>query len=194
MLSAYSYSKGAKFSEGQRKMLYVLGSRALSHRERAPVREPSRHQQGSQFRQRLAGRELPPDIIGFAHALEESDRYTAAIPSACRPMRVSSPWHAHAEAQIETIVKVGLLHDVARSHPQRSPQQAGKLTPEELAMFRFAPGQGQTYPRAIPFMRDIVPGCYCHTSLDGSGYPKACAPTEFRSSAASLLWPTPTMP
>src|SRR5688572_27015831 len=28
MLNAYSYTKGAKFSEGQRKMLYVLGSRA----------------------------------------------------------------------------------------------------------------------------------------------------------------------
>ena len=43
MLNAYSYRKGNKFSEGQRKMLYVLGSRAaVSHRERPPVREPGR--------------------------------------------------------------------------------------------------------------------------------------------------------
>ena len=49
----------------------------------------------------------------------------------------------------------------------------GKLTPEELAMFRSHPAKGKRILEPIPFMRDIVPGCYCHhEAWDGSGYPQ----------------------
>ncbi len=78
------------------------------------------------------------------------------------------------EAQIETIVKVGLLHDVGKIGIRNDRlNKPGKLTPEELAMFRSHPAKGKRILEPIPFMRDIVPGCYCHhEAWDGSGYPQ----------------------
>jgi HD-GYP domain-containing protein (c-di-GMP phosphodiesterase class II) len=78
------------------------------------------------------------------------------------------------EVQIETIVKVGLLHDVGKIGIRNDRlNKPGKLTPEELAMFRSHPAKGKRILEPIPFMRDIVPGCYCHhEAWDGSGYPQ----------------------
>ena len=40
-------------------------------------------------------------------------------------------------------------------------------------MFRSHPAKGKRILEPIPFMRDIVPGCYCHhEAWDGSGYPQ----------------------
>jgi HD-GYP domain-containing protein (c-di-GMP phosphodiesterase class II) len=49
----------------------------------------------------------------------------------------------------------------------------GKLTPEEVAMFRTHPAKGKRILEPIPFMRDLIPGCWCHhESFDGGGYPQ----------------------
>ena len=70
MLNAYSYTRGNKFSEGQRKMLYVLGQpRRRLDRERAPLREPGRRQQGSD------------------HAPTSRWRRTSSRPSSASPTR-----------------------------------------------------------------------------------------------------------
>ena len=40
-------------------------------------------------------------------------------------------------------------------------------------MFRSHPAKGRRILEPIPFMRDIIPGCYCHhEAWDGSGYPQ----------------------
>jgi HD-GYP domain-containing protein (c-di-GMP phosphodiesterase class II) len=40
-------------------------------------------------------------------------------------------------------------------------------------MFRSHPAKGKRIIEPIPFMRDIVPGCYCHhQAWDGPGYPQ----------------------
>jgi HD-GYP domain-containing protein (c-di-GMP phosphodiesterase class II) len=72
------------------------------------------------------------------------------------------------------VVKVGLLHDVGKIGIRNDRlNKPGKLTPEELAMFRSHPAKGKRIIEPIPFMRDIVPGCYCHhEAWDGSGYPQ----------------------
>jgi response regulator RpfG family c-di-GMP phosphodiesterase len=176
MLNVYSYTRGAKFSEGQRKMLYVLASRAAVSIENARLYE---NLVDANQELKVANVSLEENfkqtIIGFAHALEESDRYTRGHSE-----RVSTYARLIAiglrlgEPDVATVVKVGLMHDVGKIGIRNDKlNKPGKLTPEELAMFRSHPAKGKRILEPIPFMRDIVPGCYCHhEAWDGSGYPQ----------------------
>jgi response regulator RpfG family c-di-GMP phosphodiesterase len=176
MLNAYSYTRGRKFSEGQRKMLYVLASRAAVSIENARLYENLVDANKDLTRANVSLEEnFKQSIIGFAHALEESDRYTRGHSERVAlyarliavGLRLSGP-------EIETVVKVGLMHDVGKIGIRNDKlNKPGKLTPEELAMFRSHPAKGKRILEPIPFMRDIVPGCYCHhEAWDGSGYPQ----------------------
>jgi response regulator RpfG family c-di-GMP phosphodiesterase len=176
MLNAYSYTKGAKFSEGQRKMLYVLGSRAAVSIENARLYESLVDANKDLTQANVSLEEnFKQTIIGFAHALEESDRYTRGHSERVSTYaRLIAVGMRLPESQIETVVKVGLLHDVGKIGIRNDRlNKPGKLTPEELAMFRSHPAKGKRILEPIPFMRDIVPGCYCHhEAWDGSGYPQ----------------------
>ena len=176
MLNAYSYTRGNKFSEGQRKMLYVLASRAAVSIENARLYENLVDANQDLTTANVSLEEnFKQTIIGFAHALEESDRYTRGHSERVSMyarliaigLRLSAP-------EIDTIVKVGLMHDVGKIGVRNDKlNKPGKLTPEELAMFRSHPAKGKRILEPIPFMRDIVPGCYCHhEAWDGSGYPQ----------------------
>ena len=176
MLNAYSYTKGAKFSEGQRKMLYVLGSRAAVSIENARLYESLVDTNEDLIHANVSLEEnFRQTIIGFAHALEESDRYTRGhserVATYARLIAVGMRLPSE---EIETVVKSGLLHDVGKIGIRNDRlNKPGKLTPEELAMFRSHPAKGKRILEPIPFMRDIVPGCYCHhEAWDGSGYPQ----------------------
>jgi HD-GYP domain-containing protein (c-di-GMP phosphodiesterase class II) len=176
MLNAYSYTKGAKFSEGQRKMLYVLGSRAAVSIENARLYESLVSANKDLTKANVSLEEnFKQTIIGFAHALEESDRYTRGHSErVANYARLIAIGLHLPEAQIDNVVKVGLLHDVGKIGIRNDRlNKPGKLTPEELAMFRSHPAKGKRIIEPIPFMRDIVPGCYCHhEAWDGSGYPQ----------------------
>ncbi len=176
MLNAYSYRKGAKFSEGQRKMLYVLGSRAAVSIENARLYESLVSANKDLTRANVSLEEnFKQTIIGFAHALEESDRYTRGHSErVANYARLIAIGLRLPQAEIETIVKAGLLHDVGKIGIRNDRlNKPGKLTPEELAMFRSHPAKGKRILEPIPFMRDILPGCYCHhEAWDGSGYPQ----------------------
>jgi response regulator RpfG family c-di-GMP phosphodiesterase len=176
MLNAYSYTRGNKFSEGQRKMLYVLASRAAVSIENARLYENLVDANKDLTKANVSLEEnFKQTIIGFAHALEESDRYTRGHSERVSMyarliaigLRLSGP-------EIDVIVKVGLMHDVGKIGVRNDKlNKPGKLTPEELAMFRSHPAKGKRILEPIPFMRDIVPGCYCHhEAWDGSGYPQ----------------------
>jgi response regulator RpfG family c-di-GMP phosphodiesterase len=176
MLNAYSYTRGNKFSEGQRKMLYVLASRAAVSIENARLYENLVDANQDLTKANVSLEEnFKQTIIGFAHALEESDRYTRGHSERVSMyarliaigLRLSGP-------EIDVIVKVGLMHDVGKIGVRNDKlNKPGKLTPEELAMFRSHPAKGKRILEPIPFMRDIVPGCYCHhEAWDGSGYPQ----------------------
>jgi response regulator RpfG family c-di-GMP phosphodiesterase len=176
MLNAYSYRKGNKFSEGQRKMLYVLGSRAAVSIENARLYESLVSANKDLTLANVSLEEnFKQTIIGFAHALEESDRYTRGhserVASYARLIAIGMQL---PEAEIENVVKSGLLHDVGKIGIRNDRlNKPGKLTPEELAMFRSHPAKGRRIIEPIPFMRDIIPGCYCHhEAWDGSGYPQ----------------------
>jgi response regulator RpfG family c-di-GMP phosphodiesterase len=179
MLNAYSYTKGAKFSEGQRKMLYVLGSRAAVSIENARLYESLVDANDDLVRANVSLEEnFQQTIIGFAHALEESDRYTRGHSERVSTYaRLIAVGMRLPNEEIETVVKAGLLHDVGKIGIRNDRlNKPGKLTPEELAMFRSHPAKGRRILQPIPFMRDLVPGCYCHhEAWDGSGYPQGVA-------------------
>ncbi len=176
MLNAYSYTRGAKFSEGQRKMLYVLGSRAAVSIENARLYENLVDANKDLTTANISLEEnFKQTIIGFAHALEESDRYTRGHSERVATYsRLIAMGLQMSEVDIDTVVKVGLMHDVGKIGIRNDKlNKPGKLTPEELAMFRSHPAKGRRILEPIPFMRDIVPGCYCHhEAWDGSGYPQ----------------------
>ena len=176
MLNVYSYTRGAKFSEGQRKMLYVLGSRAAVSIENARLYENLVDANKDLTAANVSLEEnFKQTIIGFAHALEESDRYTRGHSERVSMYaRLIAIGLRLSEPDIATVVKVGLMHDVGKIGIRNDKlNKPGKLTPEELAMFRSHPAKGKRILEPIPFMRDIVPGCYCHhEAWDGSGYPQ----------------------
>jgi response regulator RpfG family c-di-GMP phosphodiesterase len=176
MLNAYSYTRGNKFSEGQRKMLYVLASRAAFSIENARLYENLVDANKDLTRANVSLEEnFKQTIIGFAHALEESDRYTRGHSERVATYaRLIAHGLRMSAIEIDTVVKVGLMHDVGKIGVRNDKlNKPGKLTPEELAMFRSHPAKGKRILEPIPFMRDIVPGCYCHhEAWDGSGYPQ----------------------
>jgi response regulator RpfG family c-di-GMP phosphodiesterase len=176
MLNAYSYTRGNKFSEGQRKMLYVLASRAAVSIENARLYEHLVDANKDLTRANVSLEEnFKQTIIGFAHALEESDRYTRGHSErVAMYARIIAIGLRLPEGEIDRVVKVGLMHDVGKIGVRNDKlNKPGKLTPEELAMFRSHPAKGKRILEPIPFMRDIVPGCYCHhEAWDGSGYPQ----------------------
>ena len=176
MLNAYSYTHGYKFSEGQRKMLSVLAARAAVSIENAQLYEDLvvKNRDLTTANQSLLDN-FRATIIGFAHALEESDKYTRGHSE-----RVSfySSLTARAltlsEPEVERIVQAGLMHDIGkigiRSEKLNKP---GKLTPEEVAMFRTHPAKGKRILEPIPSMMELIPGAWCHhENWDGSGYPQ----------------------
>jgi response regulator RpfG family c-di-GMP phosphodiesterase len=176
MLNAYSYRRGNKFSEGQRKMLYVLGSRAAVSIENARLYESLVDANRDLTQANLSLEEnFRQTIIGFAHALEESDRYTRGHSDRVAAYaRLIAHGLRLPEPEIDNVVQAALLHDVGkigiRSERLNKP---GKLTPEELAMFRSHPAKGRRILEPIPFMRGLIPGCFCHhEAWDGSGYPQ----------------------
>jgi HD-GYP domain-containing protein (c-di-GMP phosphodiesterase class II) len=179
MLNAYSFSRGKKFDEGQRKMLVILAGRAAMSIENARLYEDlvDKNRDLQLVNQSLE-ENFRQTIVGFAHALEESDRYTRGHSERVAfYARLIGIGMQLKEGELETLVQAGLMHDIGKIGIRYEKlNKPGKLTPEEVAMFRTHPAKGKRILEPIPFMRDIIPGCWCHhESFDGSGYPQALA-------------------
>ncbi len=176
MLNAYSYTRGYKFTEGQRKMLAVLANRAAVSIENARLYEDLVQKNGdlTSVNSSLA-ENFRATIIGFAHALEESDKYTrghserVAFYSSLTARGLSL-----SESETERIVQAGLMHDIGKIGIRYEKlNKPGKLTPEEVAMFRTHPAKGKRILEPIPSMAELIPGAWCHhENWDGSGYPR----------------------
>src|SRR4029079_139463 len=116
LLHAHSHTPRANLREGERQMLFVLGSRAAVSIENARLYENLVDANKDLTRANVSLEEnFKQTIIGFAHALEESDRYTRGhserVASYARliaiGLRMSGP-------EIDVVVKVGLMHDVGK--------------------------------------------------------------------------------
>ena len=182
MLNAYSYNRGNKFTEGQRKMVSILCSRAAVSIENARLYlnllksnkelEAANQSLAENFRQ---------TIVGFANALEESDRYTRGHSE-----RVSVYARMIAEAmrlpagQVDAVILSAQVHDIGKiGIPTEKLNKPGKLTPEEIAIFRTHPEKGKRILEPVPFLRELIPGAYCHhEAFDGTGYPQGLGGDE----------------
>jgi HD-GYP domain-containing protein (c-di-GMP phosphodiesterase class II) len=175
-LNAFSYTPGRSFNEGQRKMLAVLASRAAVSIENARLYEDLVGRNDELGRANASLEEnFKTTLIGFAHALEEADRYTRGHSE-----RVSFYSSLIADgmsldaAEREMIVQSGLMHDIGKIGIRYDKlNKPGKLTPEEMAMFRTHPAKGKRILEPMRFMTELVPAAWCHHEhFDGAGYPQ----------------------
>ncbi len=175
VLAAYSFTRGRRFTEGQRKMLDVLGSRAAVAIEMARLVS---HLREMNERLREANRKLQENFLrtiqGFAKALEENDKYTKGHSERVAVYaRLIAEGMGLSEENVELAYQAGLMHDIGKiGIAYEKLNKPGKLTSEEVAMFRRHPSIGKRILEGIPFMKELIPGVESHHEhFDGSGYP-----------------------
>lgn len=176
MLNAYSFTRGQKFTEGQRKMLSILGNRTAMSIENARLYEnllvTNRNLEAANesleenFRQ---------SIVGFANALEESDQYTRGHSErVAYYARLIAEGMGLSADEVDTVVLSAQVHDIGKiGIPTEKLNKPGRLTDEEFALLKTHPEKGKRILEPIPFLRKLVPGAYCHhEAFDGNGYPQ----------------------
>jgi response regulator RpfG family c-di-GMP phosphodiesterase len=179
MLNAYSFTRGYRFTEGQRKMLSIIAARAAVSIENARLYgnlvisnkdlAAAKSSLEENFRQ---------TIVGFAQAIEESDRYTRGHSERVSIYaRLIAQRLELSEAEIDRTVLSAKLHDIGKiGIPTEKLNKPGKLSPEEMVLLRSHPEKGRRILEPIPFLRELIPGVYCHHErYDGTGYPQGLA-------------------
>ena len=176
VLNVFSFTPGKKFDEGHRKMLSVLASRAASAIDNARLYGELRDTNDDLVKANLSLEEMfQQTVAGFAQALEESDLYTrghserVAVYSEILARGLTLP-----DAEIRRIVQAGVMHDVGKIGVRYDMlNKPGKLTPEEVAVFREHPAKGKRILEPVPCLHALIDGCWCHHEFwDGGGYPR----------------------
>jgi response regulator RpfG family c-di-GMP phosphodiesterase len=161
VVTAVSVTPGNRFSEGQRKLLSVLGGRAAAAIDNIRLFENLQ----STFRE---------TIQGFARALEAMDRYTAGHSD--RVTRLARMVALELDLpldEVETITQAALMHDVGKIGCQANLNKPGKLSAEEYEIFKAHPTYGKQILEPITFLRPIIDGVHSHHERwDGTGYPE----------------------
>jgi len=176
VLNVFAFTAGKKFDEGHRKMLSVLASRAASAIDNARLYGELVHSNESLRTANISLEEMfQQTVAGFAQALEESDLYTrghserVAVYSEILGRGLTLP-----DAEIRRIVQAGVMHDVGKIGVRYDMlNKPGKLTPEEVAVFRQHPEKGKRILDPVPCLHGLIDGCWCHHEwFDGGGYPR----------------------
>jgi putative nucleotidyltransferase with HDIG domain len=160
-LNIYSFTKGVRFTEGQRKFLYLIADKTSSVIENAKLYKELRET----FRQ---------TISGFAKALETKDRHTYGHSD-----RVSYYSRLIAEGlglpqqEIDMIYEAAILHDIGKlGIDSEKLNKVEKLTTEEYEMFKSHCLLGKQILEPIGALSSLIPIIYYHhEQFDGSGYP-----------------------
>jgi len=179
MLNVFSFTRGSKFDEGARKMLSILASRAAASIENARLYDDLviKNDALTRANQSLEDN-FQQTVSGFAQALEESDQYTrghserVALYAEMIARGLSLP-----EAEVQTVVKAGVMHDIGKIGIHWNMlNKPGKLTEDEVAVFREHPEKGKRILSPIPCMRNLIDGAWCHHEwFNGGGYPRGLA-------------------
>ncbi|MEO6774888.1 MAG: HD domain-containing phosphohydrolase [Kofleriaceae bacterium] len=176
VMNVFAFTAGKKFDEGHRKMLAVLASRAASAIDSARLYGELVQSNESLRTANLSLEEMfQQTVAGFAQALEESDLYTrghserVAVYSEILGRGLTLP-----DAEIRRIVQAGVMHDVGKIGVRYDMlNKPGKLTPEEVAVFRQHPEKGKRILAPVPCLHGLIDGCWCHHEwFDGGGYPR----------------------
>ncbi len=175
-LNVFSFTRSKSFDEGARKMLSVLASRAASAIDNARLYDDLL-ERNDELRRANGDIEdnYQKTVLGFAQALEESDRYTRGHSE-----RVSgyagllAERLGMSEAEVRTIVQAGLMHDIGKIGIRYDMlNKPGRLTEDEIQVFREHPNKGRRIMAPIPCMQNLIDAAWCHHEwFDGEGYPR----------------------
>jgi len=167
------------FDEGARKMLAILASRAAASIENARLYDDLVVKNEALLTANLTLEEnFQQTVAGFAQALEESDKYTRGHSERVAfYSSLTAKGLTLGDQETERIVQAGLMHDIGKIGIRYEKlNKPGKLTPEEVSMFREHPDKGRRIMQPIPCMRHLIEGAWCHHEFfDGAGYPQGLA-------------------
>ncbi|MCX5743276.1 MAG: response regulator [Proteobacteria bacterium] len=176
VMNVFSFTSSKKFDEGHRKMLAVLASRAASAIDNARLYTELRASNESLTKANLSLEDnFQQTVAGFAQALEESDLYTRGHSERVAVYsEILARGLTLAEPDIRQIVQAGVMHDVGKIGVRYDMlNKPGKLTPEEVAVFRQHPEKGKRILEPVPCLHGLIDGCWCHHEWwDGGGYPR----------------------
>jgi len=159
-IAVKSWTTGKRFTEGQRKLLSIVASRAAAAIENARLYQDLQ----ATFQQ---------TIQSLATTIDKMDRYTAGHSErvAIYAMRLAR-WMGLDEAQVEIVRQAALMHDIGKVGCVLNLNKPGKLTASEYETFQAHPTHGKEILDPIAFLAPVIPGVYLHHERwDGRGYP-----------------------
>ncbi len=159
-ITVTSHTLGKRFTEGQRKLLSIIASRAAAAIENARLYEDLQ----STFQQ---------TIQSLANTIDKMDRYTAGHSQrvALYSQRLAR-WLGLDEAQVEIVRQAALMHDIGKIGCVMNLNKPGKLSAGEYEMFQKHPTYGKEILDPIAFLEPVIPGVFLHHERwDGRGYP-----------------------
>ncbi|HSI06342.1 MAG: HD domain-containing phosphohydrolase [Myxococcota bacterium] len=168
IIFAVSVRAGHRFTEGQRKGLAVLSSRAASAIENNRMHEGLR----STFTE---------TIEGLARALEAKDPYTAGHSDRVAVYaRLIAQSLGMSQPDIDRVYHGGLMHDIGKIGINLSVlNKPQKLTEAEYEMFKSHTVKGKRIVEPISFLNHLIPFIYSHhEAWNGRGYPDGLAGTD----------------
>jgi response regulator RpfG family c-di-GMP phosphodiesterase len=176
VLNVFSFTTGKKFDEGHRKMLAVLASRAASAIDNARLYSDLRLSNEELRRANQSLEEVfQQTVAGFAQALEETDLYTRGHSERVAVYsEIIGRGLQLGEAELQRLIQAGVMHDVGKIGVRYDMlNKPGKLTTEEIAVFRQHPEKGKRILEPVPCLHGLIDGCWCHHEwFDGGGYPR----------------------
>jgi response regulator RpfG family c-di-GMP phosphodiesterase len=176
VLNVFSFTRGKKFDEGHRKMMSVLASRAATAIDNARLYDDLKKSNSDLRRANMTLEEMfQQTVSGFAQALEETDLYTRGHSERVATYsEIMARGLRLADDEIQRVVQAGLMHDIGKIGVRYDMlNKPGKLTPEEVRVFRQHPEKGKRILDPVPCLHGLIDGCWCHHEwFDGGGYPR----------------------
>jgi len=155
-----SFTLGKRFTEGQRKLLSIIASRAAAAIENARLYEDLQQT----FQQ---------TIQSLANTIDKMDRYTAGHSQRVATYAVRlARWMGLDESEVEIVRQAALMHDIGKIGCVMNLNKPGKLTSVEYETFQKHPTYGKEILDPIQFLGPVIPGVHLHHERwDGKGYP-----------------------
>ncbi|MDJ0762326.1 MAG: response regulator [Myxococcota bacterium] len=160
LLTFHAFTTDGHFTEGQRKLAAMLGSRGAAAVDNARLYRDLQQT----FRQ---------TIQGLAGAIEAMDKYTAGHSERVTIYaRITAEELGEPPERVGLITQAGMLHDIGKLGCHANLNKPGKLTGEEYEIFKAHPTYGKDILEPIAFLRPLIPGIHLHHERwDGKGYP-----------------------